>query len=104
MNAIYHCLKDNGEKQNFMENFSNLQDKIRQKSCALVPFGKNKGNKCRLGLSINESGNLMNSIKARLLFKCNDDKSTVNYKNKINFLNKVAEITQLNIQYASRLG
>ena len=42
----------------------------------------------------------MNRIKLRLVFRCNDSKNKIDYENKINLLNKVAEITQINIQYA----
>ena len=65
MNAIYHCLQDNAN-QNFTENFSNLQDNIIQKSSGSILFEKSKNNKCNVGLSINESGNSMNSIKSRI--------------------------------------
>ena len=71
---------------------------MRQKSIGVFPV---KGDeKCKVGLSINESGNLMNSIKLRIVFGCNDTKLSQDYDNKISLLNQVAAITQSNIQYA----
>ena len=59
MNSIYKSFKQNSET-NYLDNFSNLQDKMRSKSIGAFPV-KDAPN-MRVGLSINESGNLMNSI------------------------------------------
>ena len=94
MNSIYHTFKDNAEEK-FEDNFCTLQDKMRIKSNV-----RDHSDKCKVGLSINESGNLMNSVKARLFFRCNDSKRKTIYESRINLLNKVAEMFQSNIQYA----
>ena len=69
------------------------------KSMGAMAYG-DKQNKMKVGLSINESGNLMNNIKMRLVFGFNDVKNDIKYKTEIDLLKKVAEITQSNVEYA----
>ena len=52
--AICHCLKDNGQKNNFKDNFSELQDKIRQKYSGSV-----LDERMMVGFLMHDSGNLM---------------------------------------------
>ena len=96
MNSIYKSFKRNSEN-NYLDNFSNLQDKMRLKSIGAFPV-KDAPN-MRVGLSINESGNLMNSIKMRIVFGCNNNKIMQEYQHRISLLNQLAAISQSNIEY-----
>ena len=80
MNAIYRCYKRNAGR-NFVDNFSNLQDEIRDKSTRAIPIRGNENDS--VGLSINESGNLSNGAKLQIVFGCFNTRNVKDYKRRI---------------------
>ena len=69
MNAVFHAF-DFNRRNGYGVNFAAIQDKMRERAAGEVPI---KGDfKCKIGIEIDESGNLRNSDKGRIIFGCNE--------------------------------
>ena len=70
MNAVFHGFAWN-VSNGYNMNFADIQDKMRDKAYGEVPV---KGDfKCKVGIEIDESGNLRNSDKRRMVFRRNEN-------------------------------
>ena len=76
LNAVYHAFKDNASS---IISFSKLQDTIRDKSMGVVPILNNFD--IKVGLEIDESGNLRNKIKEKMYFTQDTDTVTKSKQN-----------------------
>ena len=84
MNQVFHGF-DYNRRKNFDVDFAKLQDKMREHATGEVPIIGDF--QCKVGIEIDESGNLRNADKQRMMFGCSEKKIEWCMKpgNKMNF-------------------
>ena len=72
LNAVYHAYTENIDNKECKLSFSKIQDYMRDKTQGTVPMIN--AFDLKVGTEIEQSGNLRNELKQRLMFRANKDK------------------------------